>query len=234
MSFLRTKKIALASSFLLLSSNAIAVTIDYRHEMSDTTKRDHMSRLELSHRFANGFGISSEARWKAGDNKPDSPYNDTVSNGTEVSTSYLYNFNDTYSLEGGFNLDSSSISNNYRPYATGKVVFTDYLATTLRYRPYYNRVASGEGDDDKGHQLNLVFIIKFSDKFTLENDFEWIRSENTTLWDGDKEKMLYEGTLRYRYDQNWQPYISISNVPGSSTTTDERQTRYRIGVQYIF
>lgn len=226
---------AVALSLLaLFSIDASAVTIDYRHEMKDTAKRGHRDRLLISHRFKGGFGISSEVKWKSGDNKPDTPYSDTVSNGTEVVASYLYKFDSTYSLENGFNLESSSSTNNYRPYIRGGVVFNDVVSSTLRYRPYYKRVASGAGEDDRGHQVNLVVNVNVLPNFTLTNDFEWKRSENTVLWDNDKETWLYEGKLTYKYDKNWRPFVSIANVSGDSKTTDERQTRYRVGVQYVF
>ncbi len=228
------KSVVAISLASLFSIDASAVTIDYRHEMKDTAKRGHRDRLLISHRFASGFGISSEVKWKSGDNKPDTPYSDTVSNGTEVVASYLYKFDKALSLESGLSLDSSSSANNYRPYIRGGVVFNDIVSTTLRYRPYYKRVASGSGEDDHGHQVNLVVGLKLTDKFTLSNDFEWKRSENTVLWDNDKESWLYEGKLTYKYDKNWRPYMSIANVSGDSKVTDERQTRYRVGVQYVF
>lgn len=225
---------ALLVPFFIYPLVADAVLIDYRHEMKDTAKRDHRDRLIIAHRFANGFGLSSEVKWKSGDNKPDSAYNDTVAAGTEVIPSYLYKFSNKYSLEGGLNLESGSSYNNYRPYLRGGVILSEVLSTTLRYRPYYKRVSSGAGEDERGHQINWVVDIKFLSKFTFSNDFEWKRAENAILWDGEKESWLYEGKLFYRYDKNWQPFITVSNVPGDSKYTDERQTRYRVGVQYIF
>ena len=201
--------------------------------MKDTSKRGHRDRLLISHRFDNGFGISSEVKWKSGDNKSDSPYSDTVSNGTEVIASYLHKFDKTFSLESGFNLESSSTTNNYRPYIRGGVVFNEYISSTLRYRPYYKRVASGSGEDDRGHQLNLVVDLNIGEKFTLSNDFEWKKSENTILFDQDKEDWLYEAKLTYKYNKNWRPYVSLANV-SEIKTTDERQTRYRVGIQYVF
>ncbi|TBL93785.1 porin, partial [Klebsiella oxytoca] len=39
--------------------------------------------------------------------------------------------------------------------------------------------------------------------------------------------------LTYKFDKNWSPYMAIGNVSGSKST-DERQTRYRVGVKYSF
>ncbi|MBW7981893.1 oligogalacturonate-specific porin KdgM family protein [Enterobacillus tribolii] len=230
---MKCKLIALAVTSLL-SVNALAVTIDYRHEMRDTSKRNHADRLLISHRFANGFGLSSEVKWKSGDNKPDKAYNDVVSNGTEIVASYLYKFDDTYSLEGGMAMESSSSTNNYRPYLRPGIKFNKDLSATFRYRPYYKRVASGAGEDERGHQFNLVVSYNFLTDYTFTNEFEYKHAENAILWDGDKDDWLYEGKITYKWDKNWRPYAAIANVSGPSKYTDERQTRYRVGIQYVF
>lgn len=221
-------------AFAVLSGNVSAVTIDYRHEMKDTAKRDHKDRLLISHRFANGFGLSSEVKWKSGDNKSDSPYDDTISDGSEVVASYLHKFDQTWFAETGFSLESGKDSNNYRPYVTGGVNWNDDVSTTLRYRPYYKRIADGKGEDDRGHQLNLVVNWKFHKDFTFSSDFEWKHSENTVQWDDEKTGWLYEGKLAYSLDKNWKPYVAIANVGGDDKYDDQRQTRYRVGIQYNF
>lgn len=45
--------------------------------------------------------------------------------------------------------------------------------------------------------------------------------------------MTHNVKLAYKYDKNWTPYAEVGNVEGSKTT-DERQTRFRVGVQYNF
>lgn len=41
-----------------ISIAAHAVTFDYRHETNDKAGNNHKDRLLMSHRFANGFGLS--------------------------------------------------------------------------------------------------------------------------------------------------------------------------------
>lgn len=88
----------------LISVNTLAVSIDYRHEMQDTAQAGHKDRLLISHRFANGFGLSSEVKWaqSSADKTPNKPFNEQVSNGTEVVASYVYKFNNVFSIEPGF------------------------------------------------------------------------------------------------------------------------------------
>ncbi|WP_227669130.1 oligogalacturonate-specific porin KdgM family protein, partial [Klebsiella variicola] len=47
-----------------ISIAAHAVTFDYRHETNDKAGNNHKDRLLMFHRFANGFGLSLEGKWK--------------------------------------------------------------------------------------------------------------------------------------------------------------------------
>ncbi|MGI8472237.1 oligogalacturonate-specific porin KdgM family protein [Pectobacterium brasiliense] len=235
---MKVKLLALAVTSLI-SVNAMAVTIDYRHEMQDKVGNTHKDRLLMSHRFGSGFGLSVEAKWTGADKK-DQPFHETVSNGTEVVASYVYNFNKTFSLEPGFSLDSSSDSNNYRPYLRGKVNITDDVSTSLRYRPYYKRYSKNIGQpketSENGYNLTAVVSYKFLKDFQVDYEFDYKKSNSTAytpLADNENYDISHDVKLSYKLDKNWKPYMAIGNVSGSKTT-DERQTRYRVGVQYSF
>ncbi|MCH5049950.1 oligogalacturonate-specific porin KdgM family protein [Pectobacterium aquaticum] len=239
---MKVKLLALAVTSLI-SVNAMAVTIDYRHEMKDTPKNDHRDRLSMSHRFANGFGLSVEAKWRQSgkDDTPNKPFNETVSNGTEVVASYVYNFNKTFSLEPGFSLDSNSTSNNYRPYLRGKVNITDDLSTSLRYRPYYKRNSDKIGGNgptqENGYNLTAVVSYKFLKDFQVdyELDYKKANKAGAIIHDNETYNFDHDVKLSYKLDKNWKPYMAVGNVADDSNkTTDHRQTRYRVGVQYSF
>ncbi|NKI76243.1 porin [Dickeya sp. CFBP 2040] len=234
----------------LVSMSSMAVTFDYRHEMKDTQNANHQDRLLISHRFDNGFGLSSELKWKQADNDktPNKPYNEPVSNETEVTASYLYKFNQTFSLESGLNLVSSSTFSSYRPYIRGGVNFTDNLYYTLRYRPFYKRYSgsinvydsngrAAEATNMKGYTITSVLGYKFLNNFTVEYELEYNKNTKAGSFgyiaDKDNDNLTHDVKLAYKIDKNWTPYIQVANVEGSKTT-DERQTRYRVGVQYNF
>ncbi|MCL6334847.1 porin [Pectobacterium carotovorum subsp. carotovorum] len=238
---MKFKLLALAVTSLI-SVNAMAVTIDYRHEMMDTPKADHKDRLSMSHRFANGFGLSVEAKWRqsSSDTTPNKPYNETVSNGTEVVASYVYNFNKTFSLEPGFSLESNSTSNNYRPYLRGKVNITDDLSTSLRYRPYYKRnsgdlLTASKNNQENGYNLTAVVSYKFLKDFQVDYELDYKKANKAGQYQSDFEtwKIDHDVKLAYKWDKNWKPYMAVGNVADSGTN-DNRQTRYRVGVQYSF
>ncbi|MBP2847113.1 oligogalacturonate-specific porin KdgM [Dickeya oryzae] len=224
----------------LVSVNALAVSIDYRHEMQDTSSAGHKDRLLISHRFANGFGLSSEVKWtqSSNDKTPDKPFNEQVSNGTEVIASYVYKFNDIFSIEPGLSLESASSSNNYRPYIRGRAKVTDDLSVALRYRPYFKRNNGNIGKDnttDKGYTLTGNIDYTFLQVYTIGYELEYKKatSGDTILSDNDDYDITHDVKLSYKWDKNWKPYIAVGNVSGSKST-DERQTRYRVGVQYNF
>ncbi|GAB7201905.1 hypothetical protein OS21_32270 [Dickeya oryzae] len=58
-------------------------------------------------------------------------------------------------------------------------------------------------------------------------------SGETILSDNDDYDITHNVKLSYKWDKNWKPYVEVGNVSGSKST-DERQTRYRVGVQYSF
>ena len=147
-----------------ISIAAHAVTFDYRHETNDKAGNNHKDRLLMSHRFANGFGLSLEGKWKGSQDK-NKAYDETVSNGTEVVASYVHKINKTFQIEPGFSLDTSSSSNNYRPYLRGKANLTDDLSASLRYRPYYKRnsgnIGTSKDTSENGYNLTSVISWKF-------------------------------------------------------------------------
>ncbi|CNL04383.1 DUF481 domain-containing protein [Yersinia enterocolitica] len=220
----------------VISFSSVATTIDYRHEMKDTSKSDHKDRLLISNRFANGFGLSLEGKWgqHSSDTTPNKPFNEQVSNGTEVVASYVYKINKTFQVEPGFSLDSTSDSNNYRPYLRGKVSFTDDFSTSLRYRPYYKRNQPAQTKKtEKGHEFTMLFAYNFLKDYSAEYELNYKKSEDEILANKEKEEWTHDVKIAYKWDKNWKPYVAIGNVAGSKTT-DERQTRYRVGVQYSF
>ncbi|MEI7064950.1 oligogalacturonate-specific porin KdgM family protein [Dickeya chrysanthemi] len=229
----------------VVSMSSMAVTFDYRHEMKDTQNANHQDRLLISHRFENGFGLSSEVKWKqsSNDNTPNRPYSEQVSNGTEVTASYLYKFNKMFNAEAGFNLVSDNTGNKYRPYIRGGVNFTDDIYYTLRYRPFYQRMddkilTSGADTTMKGYTITSVLGYKFLGNFTVEYELEYNKNTKAgstgVIYDNDNDNLTHDVKLAYKIDKNWTPYVQVANVEGPSKTTDERQTRYRVGVQYNF
>lgn len=235
-------KIAALTIASLMSMNALAVSIDYRHEVQDRAENSHKDRLLISHRFDNGFGLSSEVKWRTGesDASSDKVYHENVSNGFEVTPSYLYKFNSVFSLEGGLNLVSDSNYTNYRPYVKAQVNIVKDLNGSFRYRPFYKRYSSnintGKETSEDGYTLTAALSYRFLEHWGVDYELEYNKT-NTDYFAPVADNNSYEWThdvkLSYSIDKNWKPYIAVGNVAGSKYT-DERQTRYRVGVTYSF
>ncbi|EPY5355073.1 oligogalacturonate-specific porin KdgM family protein [Klebsiella quasipneumoniae] len=230
------KCILITTSLISIASHA--VTFDYRHETNDSGGNNHKDRLLMSHRFASGFGLSLEGKWK-GSQKKDKVYHETVSNGTEVVASYVHKINDLFQIEPGFSLDTSSSSNNYRPYLRGKANMTNDISATLRYRPYFKRYSNNIGTSketsENGYNLTSVLSWKFLKDYQVdyELDYKKANSASVILANNDSYEWVHDLKLTYKIDKNWSPYMAIGNIPGSKVS-DERQTRYRVGVKYSF
>ncbi|MBG6245038.1 porin [Candidatus Symbiopectobacterium sp. 'North America'] len=240
---MKLKLLALAVTSIV-SVNAMAVTIDYRHEMQDTKDAGHKDRLLMSHRFANGFGLSLESKWKNGEpsknTTPNKPFHESVSNDTEVVASYVYKFNKTWSLEPGFTMASSSSNNEYKPYLRAKVKITDDLSYSFRYRPYYKRMSNnigqaGKQTSESGYNLTGVLSYSFLKNWQIDYEMDYKKSNQYQNFQFDKDtwKLEHDVKLSYKWDKNWKPYTAIGNVIQDGTS-DHRQTRFRVGVQYSF
>ncbi len=153
--------------------------------------------------------------------------------------SYVYKINPTFQIEPGFSLDSSSSSNNYRPYLRGKVNITSDVGATLRYRPYFQaqlrqyrhhkRYQRKRLQPDRRHLRKL-----FNDyQLDYELDYKHATSAGVLIADNENYDWSHDFKLTYKLDKNWSPYVAVGNVSGSKYT-DERQTRYRVGVKYNF
>ncbi len=69
--------------------------------------------------------------------------------------------------------------------------------------------------------------------YSAEYELNYKKSEDEILANKEKEEWSHDLKVAYKWDKNWKPYVAIGNVAGSKTT-DERQIRYRVGVQYSF
>lgn len=226
----------------LISSNASAFSIDYRHEMQDRAENSHKDRLLISHRFGNGFGLSSEVKWKSGDSEANSSkiYHENTSDGFEVTPGYLHGFNKLFSLEGGLNLVSDSSYSSYRPYLRSIINITEDINWSLRYRPFYKRYSANIGSEketsEHGVTITSVLGYRFLEKWGIDYELEYHKSSSAyylPVADNKSYQWSHDIKLAYSVDKNWKPYFAIGNVAGSKYT-DERQTRYRAGVTYSF
>ncbi|MFS2225135.1 oligogalacturonate-specific porin KdgM family protein [Pantoea sp. B65] len=224
------KQTLLICGLLLSSLPAAAVTIDLRHEWLDDSKANK-DRVLVSHRFDNGFGFSLETKWKSGGEHQDKPFNDVVGSGTESTISYQFKMSPEWFIQPGFTLESYNSGSIYKPYLTTGYNFKSGIYLNARYRYEYTRETEEGEDDEKVNRGEFWLGYRYQD-LRFEYNYIYKSSDQIRF---DNKKWDYEHNVRvlWNINQNWAPYTEVGNV-SVRKTTDERQTRFRIGVQYSF
>jgi len=225
------KKSLVLASLIGASFAAQAVTVDLRQEYIDTgTNAD---RVSVSHRFDNGFGFSVEAKWKSGGDKTDQPFSDMVGNGHEDQISWRWKANDNISLTPGFTVESKESNTIYKPFLQAQYSFDNGFYISGRYRYEYTRYPSTPDREDDKVNRGDAWVGWVMGDFRTELNYVYAKSSEGNIRNNNKDySQEYNVKLAYKIDKNWSPYGEVGNVGVKST--DERQTRLRVGVAYSF
>lgn len=122
------RNIVVSVIFLAMTFSASAVTIDIRHEYLDDNKY-HRDRIQVSHRFANGFGFFVEGKFKSGGNSADKPFSDIVDNGSEYSLNYTYQISPNSVFNPGWSLKLLRQNQSINPtFAVGIILIQAYIS----------------------------------------------------------------------------------------------------------
>nr|WP_024967359.1 oligogalacturonate-specific porin KdgM family protein [Pantoea sp. IMH] len=213
----------------LVATSAQAVYVDVRHEYLDDSKANY-DRAYISHRFDNGFGFAIEAISKSGGDDSNKAFNDMEVQGNEYTASYQFSTG-AVAWQPGMVLETGNGYSVYKPYFRATWKLDDSWWLGARYRYEYIRRSSDIRDDDTINRMDVWAGYKWN-KFdwTLEGIYK--RADKYDLYDNSKNN--YEYNFRTAYlTGNWSPFIEVGNVSVRSTS-DERQTRFRIGVGYTF
>lgn len=220
----------------MASGQASALTIDYRHQYTDTgTNAD---RLLLSHRFANNIGVSLENTYRsgAGAHKEDAkkPYSEMGSNGVATSVNYLYKVTPNFSLQPAFMLEMFESKNVSKPSLKAQYNFTKDFYVSARYRYEYVRNTQKKGLDDHINRGDFWVGYNFG-KIGVAYNYMY-RKGDLIRANNKKYDDWHNIRLQYKYDKNWLPYVEVGNTTDTSNKTADggRQTRFRIGVAYTF
>lgn len=207
-----------------------AVTIDMRHEYLDVSEQNR-NRILVSHRFASGVGLSIEGMFKSGGNNTSKPFSDIVDNGTEYTVSYLHKMTPSLNVQPGLGFATGSSTSVYKPYLRAQYSFVNGVYVSGRYRYEYVRNTT-QGKDDEHVNRGDIWLGYRYDNLIFELNGMYKKSDQIK-YDNRKEDYEYNGRVAWKYDANWTPYAELGNVAVSASSSD-RQTRYRLGLQYTF
>ncbi|AMG52390.1 oligogalacturonate-specific porin KdgM family protein [Citrobacter amalonaticus] len=215
----------------ILSGAAHAGYVDYRHEYYDDGR--NYDRVYMSHRFASGFGVAVEAISRSDDSDPKHPVNNMETNGNEYTASYQFTWQDLV-WQPGLAIETDEGQAIYKPYLRVQYNINDSWWTAFRYRFEYTRRNSEVRDDRMVYRPEAWLGYNLHDwMFELNGIYKIADSED--LYNNKKED--YELNFRVAYKiGSWISFAEVGNVSSgyNTATTDDRQTRYRIGIGYTF
>lgn len=209
---------------------AQAVTVDLRHEYIDSGS--NADRVAVSHRFENGFGFGVEAKWRSGGDDQSRPFNEVVGSGHEDNISWRWKATDNIAITPGFTLESGDSKTIYKPNLHVQYSFDNGVYLAARYRYEYTRVPDGAEEDDRVNRGDAWVGFALGE-WRTELNYVYAKSDQGFAHNNNKNySNEYNAKVAYKIDKNWAPYFEVGNVGVKST--DERQTRLRVGVAYSF
>lgn len=224
------KKTLALATLLGTSFASYAVTVDLRHEYIDSGS--NADRVAVSHRFDNGLGFGVEAKWKSGGDDADKPLTEIVGNGHEESINWRWAATKNIALTPGFNIESKDTFSIYKPYIHAQYSFDNGVYIAGRYRYEYTRNPDSDVVDNKVNKFDAWVGWAMGD-FRTELNYVYAKSTEDVVRENNKNySNEYNAKLAYKVDKNWSPYVEVGNV--GVKNTDERQTRFRVGVAYSF
>jgi len=256
---LRTK-LALAISASLLTGAVSASQLDFRHEWKGETKQQ-ASRVKLSSgwKLNSDWTTNVGVEMKFAGNNSDSIvdpsfeyesdeefFTDTELTETELDLGLTYKVNSNWQIKPGMPIAMTPRKVTFKPQL--RVVYkADFgLTTALRYRhefASYSDLDDGDTSMKTGEKVNNPqkskvtltggYKVKALPNLKLSYEANYVKSlDNVKQFDGEDWEYDYGVTVGYQLG-NWRPYAEIWNSDVSSST-DERQAKYRAGIKYKF
>ena len=215
----------------LFSAAAQAGYVDYRHEYYDDGR--NYDRVYMSHRFATGFGVAVEAISRSENTQSNDAWNNMESNGNEYTASYQFTWKDLV-WQPGIAIETGDNIAIYKPYIRVQYKINDHWLTAFRYRQEYMRRNTDGKDDRMVYRPEAWLGYNINDwMFELNGIYKIADSED--LYNNRKDDYEYNFRVAYKIG-SWVPFVEVGNVSSgyNTTTTDDRQTRYRVGLGYNF
>ncbi|MBA7803525.1 oligogalacturonate-specific porin KdgM family protein [Citrobacter sp. C348] len=215
----------------LFSAAAQAGYVDYRHEYYDDGR--NYDRVYMSNRFASGFGVAVEAISRSDDSQSNDAWNNMESNGNEYTASYQFTAQGL-TWQPGIAIETGDNITIYKPYIRVQYNINDNWWTAFRYRQEYMR-RNTEGKDDRMVYRPEAWVGYNINNWMFELNGIYKIADSEDLYNNKSEDYEYNFRVAYNIG-SWVPFVEIGNVSSgyNTTTTDDRQTRYRVGLGYNF
>lgn len=230
---LYTKKVVFLAAATLVSANALASSLDFRHEYKGKSN-SHSSRVKMGTSFESGLSVSLELKFISADSTDF--MKDLKSNGTELGIDYKWSINEQWSLQPGMPIDFNTSDTTYKPQL--RLTYTpksvEGLSLSGRYRMDIRPTQDDPGVNSKYRDRYTVNLGYKKDQFNLGIELNYYHAHSDTYILYNNKSSNYENNLTLAYSFNsWTPWLEFGDVSVSSTS-DARELRSRIGIKYSF
>lgn len=232
--------IAISTLGLSFYACADSASINYRHGFTEDDSI-HSDRIKLNYRMDSGLGFGAEIKYKTAGDREDVAYDNMVNNGHEFTVDYNYKLSPQSALIPSFQIDSSKDSTTYKVGLkyNYKINDTWYAAARVRQdaksldRDQVDHSKANRAKDDQ-NTTRLEGWLGYTPKGPWAFEYQYIHFI-TDYIRYDNEKSDYEQNLsvKYKINKQWAPFMEVGDIKVSSTT-DDRQARWRVGIQYNF
>ncbi|WP_333496845.1 oligogalacturonate-specific porin KdgM family protein [Kluyvera sp. CHPC 1.251] len=216
-------------------ANDYKTTVEYRHEYLDG-KKSHGDRYKVYLDTGQHIGFEFDARYG---NEDEEAFNRMYLNGSELNAFYYTNLNKNTVFLAGNSFDFTddgvvyipfvrlnyNFDNGFRINGRYKWKIWDYAMNGDNNQPYHSRIQ--EFDSWVGY--------KWGDwDFEYEFDiFKEMASNGQPLYDNKDWDYAHNVKVTYSINKNWRPFVEVGNVK-QNNYSDDRQTRFRVGIKYTW
>ena len=249
--------VGLAAAAMFTAAQAATFTADYRHEYR-SEYGENFDRICLIGAFENGIGFYVDSSFKSGSDRPGNPeydegqWGDFVTNATEMSLWWGYKVPGTgFTITPGIITESTGDTTGYKPYL--RLQYNTDFGLWFAIRPRYDYWRY-DGSDTKTRADGTKYEIGKADQKNGRIDawvgysygnfginynytYMWALNDNMdgstrVMYDNDDHNYEQNLSMNYRFGK-WNPYIEFGDIAVAGTS-DERQLRLRVGIQYTF
>lgn len=240
-------KIALAISASLMTSAVTAATMDFRHEWKSVDHKES-SRLKLGENYNINDdwkgNIGLEMKFASFDNTK--TFEDIYLTETELDIGFTYKVNKNWELKPGMPIALTSRKTTLKPQLRVVHKADMGLTTALRYRlevANYSNPTDGDTNMETGQKINDPLKTKLTltgaykvqslPNLRLSYEANYIKSHDDVR-QFDNKDYNYDGGIIVGYQLgDWRPYAELWDSSVASDS-DQRQIKYRVGVNYRF
>lgn len=225
-------KTIIASVLLASPCYALAYTkvkLDYRHEYKDESKQ----RADRLKTFITTDSVLFEIEARA--TSGSAWMKDQTISTYDIGIFYPFRLNENLVVIPGLDYIIATSNQQYVPSLRLNYKTDNGIRLATRYKQVINEKAAPT-QDDQSHIQRVDFWLGYGNPtWDIQYQVSFGKELNNSQMLQDNKDTDYWQNIRLRYqsNENWKPYIELGDVKVSSTT-DERQIRYRVGIQYAF